>query len=52
MHKFKIIEEIKNKFCSISSELLDNGEVSEKNIEVLDEKEDERSLNKIIKLFI
>lgn len=49
MHKFKIIEEIKNKFCSISSELLDNGEVSEKNIEVLDEKEDERSLNKIIK---
>ena len=46
---FDIIEEIKNKFCSISSELLDNGEVSEKNIEVLDEKEDERSLNKIIK---
>ena len=50
MHKFKIIEEIKNKFCSISSELLDNIEVSEKNIEVLNEIEDERSINKIIKL--
>ncbi len=45
---FDIIEEIKNKFCSISPQILDNIEVNENNIEVIEDKDDTRRINRII----
>ncbi len=47
---FDIIKEIKTKFCSISTQILDNIEVNENNIEVIEDKDDTRRINRIIKL--
>ncbi len=50
LQPFDVIEDIKSKFSLISSELLDNIEVSKEKIEVIDDESDDRNINKIIRL--
>jgi hypothetical protein len=50
LQPFDVIEDIKSKFSLISSELLDNIEVSKEKIEVINDENDDRNINKIIRL--